>query len=284
MPDKTLTPEGELNLEALELADNDLLAGITDDPEPNSAPGSAAMPENLDGDAPLDIEGLFDEQGEVNEAAFSNEGESAPTKVELDLDGAPFLEDEPAEEAPPPAEAKTEQSLDLPKAAPEVPLTFWAKLKERFKNKKVLAGTIGGLVLVLALLVWLLLPGTPPPPPPPPVPEAHVEETPVPAKPDEIIIAWEPFWIEQTDSEGVTRFVVATFSAPTTNPALKQEADAKSVLIRDAIYYYLSQKPLTYLSDPQNAQSMKSDILGIVNGFLNQGQLEQVLIEGYLIK
>ena len=111
-----------------------------------------------------------------------------------------------------------------------------------------------------------------------------MEETPVPAKPDEIIIAWEPFWIEQTDSEGVTRFVIATFSAPTTNPALKQEADAKSVLIRDAIYYYLSQKPLTYLSDPQNAQSMKNDILGIVNGFLNQGQLEQVLIEGYLIK
>ena len=65
---------------------------------------------------------------------------------------------------------------------------------------------------------------------------------------------------------------------------LKAEADLKTLTIRDAIYYYLSHKPLTFLSEQNNADVLKEDLLGVINGYLTRGQLTKLYIENYLIR
>ena len=239
----------------------------------------------------LDSDDLLNEDGELNEEAFaSEEDKPSPSKVELDLDDAPFLQEDPKEE-PTPAPAETSEApVVLEKEKEE--LTRLQKILRLFKNKKILAGSIGGLILLIILLVFLLSGGEETPPPveeqpanTAPVEAEHAPKAPEkPAIPPESLISWEPFWVEQVDAEGQVRFLLCQFSAPTIDPGVKQEADIKTLAIRDAIYYYLSHKPLTFLSDQRNAEILKEDVLGIINGYLTRGQINQLLIESYLIK
>ena len=239
----------------------------------------------------LDAEDLLNENGELNEEAVaSEENRPSASKVELDLDDAPFLQEDPKEEPEPEEEKPAETPVVLEKG--EKQLTRLQKILLLFKNKKVLAGSISGLLLLIILLVFLLGGDDEPPAP---VEDQNTnagqyetEQTPpaaeVPAIPPELIITWEPFWVEQIDSDGQIRFLQCQFSAPTMDPGLKQEADIKTLAIRDAIYYYLSHKPLTFLSDQRNAEVLKEDVLGIINGYLTRGQINQLLIESYLVK
>ena len=249
----------------------------------------------------LDSEDLLNEEGELNEEAIAaDEAPLASSKVELDIDDAPFLQEEPEEAPAPPPTQEQEAPVELKKSEDtklsrlqKILLLVKTKLITKFKNKKVLGGSIGGLVLIIALLIFLLSGGEEKPAPaeaePPvttePQEQGHgTAEPEVPAIPAEQIISWEPFWVEQTDSEGQVRLLICQFSAPTNDPALKQEAELKTLAIRDAIYYYLAHKPLTFLSDQRYAEILKEDILGIINGYLTRGQLNQLLIEAYLIK
>lgn len=256
-------------------------------------------PEELNAQSPdaneevaLDSEGLLDENGGLAEDSLEPPTPSAPAgKVELDLDDAPFLEEpeQAVEEAKP--EDKAEDKLDMVPAEQEK-LSFKDKIKKLLKNKKIVAGAGGGLIIVIALLVFLLSGGEEEQEQPQNAtattesqPKLSEEDLPpIEAKPGEELIAWEPFWIEYIDTDGVTRFLVCQFSAPTTDPGLKQEADAKALLLRDAIYYYLTHKPMTFLSDQRNAESLKEDILGIINGNLSRGELTELYIESYIIK
>ncbi|MBQ4133867.1 MAG: flagellar basal body-associated FliL family protein [Desulfovibrionaceae bacterium] len=237
-----------------------------------------------DDDVAMDADDLLDENGELNLDAVAPQS-GAPSKVDLDLDDAPFLQEESEEEEPHAEPAGEEAPLSLEQAVDSEP----TGLKKLLKNKKVLAGGGGGLLLLLGLLLFLLLGGEDKPQSPPPPSyaseEPEVELPPIEAKPGEVLIEWEPFWIEYTDeSSGEIRFLVCELSAPTTDPALKAEAEAKILTIRDAIYYYLAHKPLMFLSNQQNAETMKEDLVGIVNGYLTHGQLSQIYIENYLIK
>lgn len=237
----------------------------------------------------LDSDDLLNENGELNEDAVASEiNKPSTSKVELDIDDAPFLQEEPKEEpAPAPAES-TEAPVVLEKGKDD--LTRLQKIILLFKNKKVLGGSIAGVLLLAGLLVFLLSGGEEAPAPAepetaPPQESTHATPTPEkPAIPPESIISWEPFWVEQVDSEGQVRFLLCQFSAPTMDPGIKQEAEIKTLAIRDAIYYYLSHKPLTFLSDQRNAELLKEDVLGIINGYLTRGQLNQLLIESYLVK
>ena len=116
-------------------------------------------------------------------------------------------------------------------------------------------------VLVLLLVgggaAWFLTrkKDAPPPAAPDPtvqkivVPQQAAPPPSEPAKPAQTILSWEPFWVEQKDAKGSIRFLVVKFSAPTENQKLVFEAQAKKVVIRDAVYYYLKNKSLTYLTD-----------------------------------
>ena len=232
----------------------------------------------------MDSEDLFDEQGNLNTQAVAPVS-SGGSKVELDLDDAPFLKEEEKESKPEEAAKPNEGELAMPASEEAAPESF---IKKLFKRKKLLIGAGAGLVLLIAGIVVLLLLGGEEPPKEAAT-ETHTAEqteppSPVEVLPGEVLIHWEPFWVEYTGQDGETRFLICELSSPTTDPALKAEADSKTLAIRDAIYYYLAHKPLTFLSEQNNADVLKEDLLGVINGYLTRGQLSKLYIENYLIR
>lgn len=196
-------------------------------------------------------------------------------KVELDLDDAPFLEDEEEEEAeeeapPPPQEIEAKPKLDL---------------KALLRDRRVQIGLGGGLFLLLALILTLLFWPEKEELPPPTLPEvapAPLEEE--AALPPEHIVAFKPFWVEHVDEDGNVRLLYFKFSALTTNEKLAWELTHKTLVLRDAVFYYLKNKDLRFLADKSQARQLKTDLLGVINQYLNVDQVEELLIEEYLVK
>ena len=193
-------------------------------------------------------------------------------KVELDLDDAPFL----VEQAPPPP-AKTE----------EAPLQVANEGAEPTKKKKkllIIAAAAGLLVLLVAgAAIWWFVLRTPPPPPPEPIkPEVIVvpsAKTPT-AQPDSVK-ELAPFVIPRQTAKGA-RFLICKFSTVSKSPRVGMEIDQKLIPLRDALYYYLSSKPDAFLLDPANGPTIKKDLGGVLNDYLTQGRIEDILFESYL--
>ncbi len=239
---------------------------VPDDSSPNK-PGDSA-----DSGTSLDV--TLDVEDDDSPAA-------SPGKVELDLDDAPFLmEEEEPEPEPAPA---LEPKAAAPAAAEDAPVKKKFDFKALLKDKRVLAGA-GSALILLGVAAFFLFssPSETPPPPEPPAQNATAPKEPV--KPTEYYIRWEPFWVEFTDAEGNTKFLICRFAGVTLNQTLKAEAEAKQLVLRDTIYYYLTHKDKGFLGDTSNADALKRDILAVVNQYLTMGQLDQVLLEDYVIK
>lgn len=194
-------------------------------------------------------------------------------KVELDLDDAPFLDEDEDEE-------EEEISVDDHEAEDEEK----RDLKELLKDKRVLGGLIAAVLLllgvVLAILFW---PGAEEPPPPPPAPVEEPEPE-LPPPPAEHLVAFKPFWVEHVNEDGIVRLLYFKFSVLTENEKLAWEVSHKRLVLRDAIFYYLKNKDLRFLSDKTKAEQLKSDLLSVVNQYLNVDQIQELLIEEYLVK
>lgn len=215
--------------------------------------------------------------------------QKAAQKVELDLDDAPFLQEEETEQPKAPAPAAAETIPELP--APPAPAKS-VSLKERLmvhKKKLILAG---GALMVLLLsgvgaYFFLSRSSTPPPPKEPPPKTIVVPDKPAPlpvAAAPKYQLAWEPFWVEQKDTEGAIRFLVATFTVPTDSSQLYSEMQAKKVVLRDALFYYLRNRPFTMFSDPEKVSALKRDLMTVINEHVASGKVEDIFIENYLVK
>lgn len=212
-------------------------------------------------------------------------GSPTDDKVELDLEDAPFLLGE--ETAPPPSVPAQSPALS-PESDTPPKKTF--SLAGLLANKKLLLAVAVVLLLLVGGAAWLLL-RTKEPPQSAATPAVQTvvvpqqaEPSPGPAEPPQIILSWEPFWVEQKDAKGTIRLLVVKFSAPTKNRNLMFEAEAKKIIVRDAVYYYLKNKSLTFLTDAANAETLKKDVLAIMNEYHSGGKLEDLLIENYLVK
>lgn len=214
----------------------------------------------------------------------------ANQKVELDLDDAPFLDD-PEEEAEAQAEVFAEaQAEELTIAPPKKESALERLLKDKRLRRLSL------LVLLLALLglttVKFILPRmefkteekaeVTPIEEPRPEPEAP----PAPAEPEvtEYTIDLDPFWIEKVDSKGQVHFLHIEFAFTSLSPALENEVRLKSLLLRDAIYYYLKNKDFVFLADTKNMESLKEDLVSVLNQYLGNDQLETIYVEKYLVQ
>jgi flagellar FliL protein len=222
-----------------------------------------------------------EKKAELDTEELASNLPKASQKVELDLEDAPFLDEEEEEEAAPAAPAAPSEAVSLEGAAkPKRELPPW------LKDKRVLAGIAAALVLVIGLVLFLLLkPKAPPPPPPPTAEEKPVEQAPAP-EPElvDIVVKVEPFTVELKDSKGEIRFLSCKFALVTKNQSLEFEIKQKMTILRDAVYYYLKNKSLTFLADKNNAEALKVDLLSVINQFLSSDQLETILIEQYLVK
>lgn len=227
--------------------------------------------------------------------------EAAPLgKVELDLEGAPFLEPEPEPEADDEPVGQAKQRIEeLEEGAPQ-------------KSRKRLFIGIG--IIFVALVVagiltayytlfrggeskldpagprQVVVPSTPPP-----------DET---APTSKFNISWEPFWVEVADPEGEIRFVYCKILLVTDNQRIALQIASKDAAMRDAVYYYLRNKPYSFLADLRQLDVLKKEILNIINYYIlpetvippglqpgeapppssPKEQLKEILIEEYLIK
>ena len=190
-------------------------------------------------------------------------------KVELDLDDAPFL----TEQAPPPAK-KEDAPLQTPEEAPP---------PNKKKKLIIIAAAALVVVLVAAAAIWWFVLRTPPPPPPEPVkPEVIVVPTPKsPTAKSDSVKELAPFVIPRQTAKGA-RFLICKFSTVSQSPRVGMEIDQKLIPLRDALYYYLSSKTDAFLLDPASAPTIKKDLSGVLNDYLTQGRIDDILFESYL--
>ncbi|MEF2232289.1 MAG: flagellar basal body-associated FliL family protein [Pseudodesulfovibrio sp.] len=206
-----------------------------------------------------------------------SEASKATQKVDLDLDDAPFLEDEEDEEIAPEEEA--------------MPLLDEEEKKPGFDIKTLLRSKVflisaGIILLLLAVIVILLLrePEAPPPPPPPPIQEpAKTEEQALQEQP-EILIRLDPFLIEQRDKKEKIRFLEVRVAVSTKEDGLARQFKQETYTIRNALYYYLKNKDLEFLSDKENSDKLKTELLAIINQYMGFGEFDTLLFEQYLVR
>lgn len=231
-------------------------------------------------------ETLEDQEANGSPKAQLDDGEpvlpATGRKVELDLDDAPFLEDE--EDEPEDFEPEGEDETPALESAPKTDGAPW------YKNKLLIVGLVIILLLVAILLKLFLFPGEAPPPEPAGEP-AQVEEQqaapqpePKPEQPPETILRMEPFWVEQRDAEDNVRFLVIRLALSTTSAMLARDLQRETLLVRNAIYYYLKNKDLNYLTDKKNAEALKKELLTVINQYMSSGAFETLLFEQYLVK
>lgn len=214
-------------------------------------------------------------------------------KVELDIEDAPFL-DEPEDEIPPEPkpEKKPEPEPKKAVAAPKGQSKFAALREKLLAKKKLLiigaGGTVALLLILLALLLFLGGDDKPASPPVAAAPEPVHTIVPEPVREDapqgpKYLFVFEPFFLERRGAEGEIRFLRCRFSVPTDNPMLYAELTGKTIAVRDAVYYYLVNKPLVFLSDTHSSRALKEDVISVINEHLSTEKIRELFIEDYFI-
>ena len=221
--------------------------------------------------------------------AEAPEASAHGAKVELDIDDAPFLE-EPEEEKPPPKAAEPEAPPPPPKPK-EASEGSPKGLKGLLANKKKLAILVGGLAFVLIVLplgLMLVLGGEKAPPPPPVHEPERIVVSGVPKREDAppgpaFLYRLNSFFIERRGSEGELRFLRCSLAIPTENPVLSAELGAKDIAVRDALYYYLRNKPLTFLADKESREMLKRDLISVINEQVSSEKVTELFFEEYFV-
>lgn len=208
----------------------------------------------------------------------TSETSRASQKVDLDLDDAPFLEEE-EEDTPEPQSPREAIRLspDEEEAAPP-------------KNKKKLL-LIGAAALVLVLALGLaakffLFKGkTAAPKEKAPVASVADNATKPPApEPPEIQVRLEPFWVEQKGENNEVRFLIARILLGTHKASVATDFESRKMQARNAIFYYLKNKDVQFLTDETNAEKLKAELLLVVNQYVSDDKFETLLFEEYVVK
>jgi flagellar FliL protein len=230
-------------------------------------------------------------------------------KVALDVDDAPFLQEAEKKPAPPPEKDDallpplppgTEQPEKV--GLPARIKAFFARLKPAALLLKLPSGKkryliLGGVafafsVVVGAVLYLVVFSGSPAPRPEQEASRpATVTTVVVPSAPSredapaaaKFMYRLDSFMVEKAGSEGELRFLRCSFSVPTDNETLMREFGAKNVTLRDAVYYYLQHKPLTFLVDAASGEELKQDIISIINENVSTEKIEQLYVEDYVV-
>lgn len=197
---------------------------------------------------------------------------SGKNKVELDLEDAPFLNEEPEVQE----EKKTEEeqgNSENKEAAEEG--------KKTNKKKKIII--IGAIAAVLLLVIggitgYLLMPDDEI------LPNIIVVTNPeAKAPPKALELKLDPFVIQCIDSEGKIHFVKGSFILSTINEEVFFEISNNQKVLRDAIYYYLGIQDPEVLLDSANHQLIKNGLFETVNKYVMNGSIDHLYIDSLLI-
>ncbi|MBU1230732.1 MAG: flagellar basal body-associated FliL family protein [Proteobacteria bacterium] len=211
-------------------------------------------------------------------ALDTSETARASQKVDLDLDDAPFLEDE---EEVKPEPVKPKETIKLAAADEEIPAP-------KDKKKLIIIGA-AALVLVLALALaakFLFFKGKSVPPAEKPH-QAAVQDNKTEAAaplPPEVLVRLEPFWVEQKGEGDEIRFLIARILLSTHDQTVAKELTGRLLQARNAVFYYLKNKDVQYLTDEKNTEKLKSELLLVINQYVTDGKFETLMFEEYVVK
>lgn len=227
----------------------------------------------------------------VSETGAAETSSQENRKVMLDIEDAPFLQpqqddsdvDAVHEDVPAAATEGETQDGDAAKGG--------APARKKGK-KKLLVFVAAALVVFVAAVcgAFFILGGDGEKAPTVPegsnVRQVVVSSTPPtqessPAVPS---VVMAPFWVELKDTEGNVRFLVCKFVLTMKGVRTQDEVAQKMLPIRDALYYYLRNKPYAFYADPDNMNTLKGDAKTIINDYLVSDKLIDVLLDNYLIK
>jgi len=217
---------------------------------------------------------------DINEVMLdTSETSRATQKVDLDLDDAPFLEDE-EEVKPVPQKPKEAVSLSADEAETPAP-------RDRKKLIIIAAAALVLLVLLGVGAKFLFFKGKPAPVAEKPTTAAPQDNgTEAAAKPElpEVQLRLEPFWVEQKGEGEEVRFLIARILLATHEPSVAKDFESRMLQGRNAIYYYLKNKDVQFLTDEKNAEQLRSELLMVVNQYVSDGKFETLLFEEYVVK
>ncbi len=216
-------------------------------------------------------------------ALDTSEPTRSAQKVELDLDDAPFLEEE---EEVQPEPAKPAPSLSLEPEPEKKPSLLAGK-----KKLIIIAAAAVVLLLVAGIAVKMLFFKAKPAQEPEKVeqsapkdaPAENATEAKAPELP-EIQVRLEPFWVEQRDDKDEIRFLIVRMLLGTTDQMVAKEFAGRQLAARNAIFYYLKNKDVQFLADEHNAEKLKAELLMVINQYVSDGKFETLMFEEYVVK
>lgn len=198
--------------------------------------------------------------------------ESGKNKVELDLEDAPFLNEEPEAEE----KTKTEEDQGNPDNKEKT-----EDGKKPDKKKKFII--IGAIAAVLLLVIggaagYLLMSDDEI------LPNIIVVANPeVQAPPKAFELKLDPFVIQCIDSNGKIHFVKGSFILSTVHEDVFFEISNNQKVLRDAMYYYLEIQDPEILLDSANHQIIKNGLFETVNKYVMNGSIDHLYIDSLLI-
>ncbi len=221
-------------------------------------------------------------------------------KVELDLDDALFLEFEEKEDVP---ESTPLEATPEPEEAASLADKPEAQTPKS-RKKLWIFGIAAALCLMLGAggAYYFMKSGPPHPEEQAPEPEkpqeqpANAEPAPTPDESAEKAAAHQAEQADQIDVysleqfqvefnlDGKVRFLTCRFSIPGTTTVMRAELQAKTVFVRDAIYRYLKNSPLSFLTTTEESDKLKADIAAVVNHVIKSGRVSDILLEEYVVK
>lgn len=208
---------------------------------------------------------------DLDEAVSGNPPKPSPVaaKVILDLDDAPFLDETPED---------PHAIGDLRPPEPEVPDDKELSGKPLLRRAVIITGVLFAL-LAAGLILWL----TRSPPSPESMEPTRAQETqPVPAlAPEELTINMDPFWVAYPHDDN-TVFLTLRLVLVLDGTPLYLEARHKTIVLRDAIYSYLNNRPLPQIRRAGAAEALKTDLMSVVNQHLSR-PLNDILIGEYMV-
>jgi flagellar FliL protein len=207
----------------------------------------------------------------------TSETSRATQKVDLDLDDAPFLEEE-EEVKPEPAKPKKEVSLTAEEADQAPP---------RDRKKLIIIGA-AALILLLALVFtakFFFFKGKAAPPADNAT-QAAAQDNGTQAAPElpEFQVRLEPFWVEQKSGGDEVRFLIVRILLGTHEASVAKDFESRMLQARNAIFYYLKNKDVQFLADETNTEKLKTELLLVVNQYVSDGKFETLLFEEYVVK
>lgn len=197
----------------------------------------------------------------------------ASDKVALDLEDAPFLNDEP--------EVK-EENTENKESKTEITEKNADETAGPSKKKKIILIGAGAALLLIIIVGVFVVP-------------RFFEEDPIlqnvivvpssevrtPPKIHQVKL--EPFILQCADAEGNTRFIQASFILTASDYNVFHEISNNQKVLRDAIYYYLEIQEPEILLDTTNQQQIKAGLLESINKYVVNGKVDELYIDSFLI-